>query len=146
MLCTPASAALDRQAAPESESRFTIMSTVTPSVTMLSQMVPNLSTSPLAFWMSYSTPAALKAASRLGRSLASQRGDVVVSGRITPILPADESPLLLLPPLAPLPLSLLSSPHAARAPNASTPAAASDATRAPLFLTIPRPPWFGTVM
>src|SRR4051812_38704800 len=140
MLMMPASFALLRHAEPDLESRLTIINTLTFSLIMLSHSWPNLATSPSAFWMSASMPASENAFSRLGRSCASHRGDVVVSGRITPTLP-DASPL---PPSLPLPpLSL--SPHAARAPNASTPAATRDAYRAPLFLTIPRPPWLGPV-
>src|SRR4051812_31843902 len=82
--------------------------------------------------MSYSTPASLNAASRLGRSLASRRGEVVVSGRITPTLPSAFGVPPLLPSLPPS----LSLPQAARAPNASAPTAIRDAIRAPLFLTI----------
>src|SRR4029078_12986851 len=48
--------------------------------------------------MSAETPAALNAASRLGRSLASQRGEVVVSGRITPTsVPPPPPPLAEVP-------------------------------------------------
>src|SRR5664279_37362 len=51
-------------------------------------MVAMAALSPLAFWMSNSTPACLKAASRLGRSWVSHRAEDLVSGRMTPILPA----------------------------------------------------------
>src|SRR3954452_10176019 len=125
MLWTPASAALDRHALPEAEARLTIMMTLTPSLIMLSQIWPNLALSPSAFWMSDFTPASENAFSRLGRSWDSQRGDVVVSGRITPTsalpLPPLEPPLLLLPPSLSLP------PQAASAPSASTPVASRDA-------------------
>src|SRR3954466_1011895 len=130
MLWTPASAAFLRQAAPESESRLTIIRTVT-SWIMLSQMLANLDLSPWAFWMSESTPAALNAAVSAGRSLASHRGEVVASGRITPTLPASEEP-----PPPPLLLLLSSPPQAASAPNASTPVATREATRAPFIGTI----------
>src|SRR3954447_25802141 len=83
--------------------------------------------------MSDFTPASENAFSRLGRSWDSQRGDVVVSGRMTPTS-ALPLPPLLPPLLLPPPLSL--PPQAARAPNASTPVATRDAYRAPLFLTI----------
>ncbi len=63
------------------------MSTLTPSLIIESQIVPNLAVSPPAFWMSDSMPASSKAFWRLGRSLPSQRGEVVASGRITPTLP-----------------------------------------------------------
>ncbi len=46
--------------------------------------------------MSYSTPAALKAASSAGRSWVSQRAEVVVSGRMTPTFPDTAAP----PPVA----------------------------------------------
>src|SRR3954466_1443618 len=95
MLLIPPAVAFLRQAEPESESRLTIMSTLTPSLIIESQMVPNLAVSPPAFWMSDPTPAASNAFLRLGRSLPSQRGEVVESGRITPPLPLA---LLLLPP------------------------------------------------
>src|SRR4051794_1907555 len=101
MLTMPAVPAFLRQAAPESESRLTIIRTLTPSLIIESQIVPNLAVSPPAFWMSDSMPASLKAFVRLGRSLPSHRGDVVASGRITPTLP------LLLLPLPPEDLSLL---------------------------------------
>src|SRR6478735_11637047 len=84
--------------------------------------------------MSDSRPAALKAASRFGRSCVSQRTDDFESGRITPTLPVDSGALP--PSLPPSLLPSLSLPHAARAPNASTPTAARDARRAPFFLTI----------
>src|SRR6476469_3914961 len=108
MLVMPAAVAFFMHAAPDSGSRLTIMRTLTPSLIIESQMVPNLAVSPPAFWMSEPTPAALNAASRLGRSLFSQRGDVVVSGRITPTVPLSVEPLdppaagvlLLLPPHA----------------------------------------------
>src|SRR3954454_2774446 len=103
MLWMPALAAFFRQALPESESRSTIMRTATPSLIIASQMVPNLVLSPPAFWMSDWKPAVVNAFCRLGRSLASHRGDVVVSGRMTPIflllalLPESDPPPLLLP-------------------------------------------------
>src|SRR3954447_11871703 len=107
MLLIPAAVAFFRQAAPDSGSRLTIMRTLTPSLIIESQMVPNLAVSPPAFWMSEPTPAALNAASRLGRSLFSQRGEVVASGRITPTVPLEAPPdglplavLLSLPPQA----------------------------------------------
>src|SRR3954451_2104969 len=109
MLWMPALAAFFRQAPAESESRVTIMRTATPSLIIASQMVPNLVLSPPAFWMSDWKPASVNAFCRLGRSLASQRGEVVVSGRITPIFlplvlppvdPEPEPPPLLLPQAA----------------------------------------------
>src|SRR4051812_40017043 len=99
MLLMPAAAAFFRQAPPESESRLTIISTWTPPLIMLSQMVPNLALSPPAFWMSDSIPASSKAFWRRGGSLAPHRGGGVASGRIPPTLPADFEP----PPPPPLP-------------------------------------------
>src|SRR3954453_8315477 len=84
MLLIPAAVAFLRQALPESESRLTIIRTWLPLLIMRSQIVPSLALSPPAFWMSDWMPAASKAFLRLGRSLASQRGEVVASGRITP--------------------------------------------------------------
>src|SRR3954464_13844689 len=108
MLVMPAAVAFLRQAAPESEARLTIMSTLTPSLIIESQMVPNLAVSPPAFWMSDPMPAASNAFFRLDGSLPSQRGEVVASGRITPSVPVallelppeDFSLLLLLPQAA----------------------------------------------
>src|SRR5215475_12664312 len=119
MVLMPACWAFFRQAVPVSESRLTISSTLTPSLIMLSQRVPNLALSPLAFWMSEVMPAASKALLSNGRSLDSQRGEVVASGRITPTLP-----VALVPPP---PLGLLLLPHAAR-PSVLIVAAASSAT------------------
>ena len=69
---------------------------------MPSQIVPNFDLSPFAFWMSDSMPAASNAALSSGRSLASHRGEVAASGRITPTLPAELSPP---PPLSSPPSS-----------------------------------------
>src|SRR4051794_24096194 len=120
MLVIPAAVAFLRHAAPDSGSRLTIMRTLTPSLIIESQIVPNFAVSPPAFWMSEPTPAALNAASRLGRSLFSQRGDVVVSGRITPTVPLvapleppELAELLLLPPQA-VSASVNTAPTAAR--------------------------------
>ena len=77
----PASVALSRHALPDSESRLTIIRTLTPSLIMLVAERAERSTLPSAFWMSDSMPAASNAASRLGRSLASQRGEVVGVGQ-----------------------------------------------------------------
>src|SRR3954452_7106300 len=110
MVLTPAACAFLRQAVPESLSRLTISSTLTPLLIMLSQIVPNLDLSPLAFWMSDCSPALSKAAFSNGRSFDSQRGEVEASGRITPTLPL-EAPLALPLPL-PLPELLLSPPQA----------------------------------
>ena len=72
------------------------MMTATPSLIMESQIVPNLALSPPAFWMLDLRPASVNALVRLGRSLASQRGEVVASGRITPTVLAVAPPLVLL--------------------------------------------------
>src|SRR6478752_7212721 len=87
MVCTPCALAFFSMAAPDSLSRLTMARTVAPLAIMPSAMVAIAALSPLAFWMSYATPAFLNAASRLGRSWVSQRADDLVSGRITPTLP-----------------------------------------------------------
>src|SRR6478752_8388998 len=87
MVCTPCALAFFSMAAPDSLSRLTMARTVAPLAIMPSAMVAIAALSPLAFWMSYATPAALNAASRFGRSWVSQRADDLVSGRITPTLP-----------------------------------------------------------
>src|SRR5436190_11464041 len=120
MLVIPAAVAFLRHAAPDSGSRLTIMRTLTPSLIIESQIVPNLAVSPPAFWMSEPTPAALNAAVRLGRSLFSHRGEVVVSGRITPTVPL--LVLVLDPPALGVLLLLL--PHAVSASVAAAPRAA----------------------
>src|SRR3954447_4790530 len=79
-------------AAPHGLSRLTIISTLAPLVIIWSAMVAILVLSPSAFWMSYWTPAALKASSRYLRSAVSQRTDDFESGRITPILPVAAPP------------------------------------------------------
>src|SRR3954463_13291810 len=112
MLLTPAAAAFLRHAPPESESRLTIMMTATPSLIMASQIVPNLALSPPAFWMSDLRPASVNALVRLGRSLASHRGEVVASGRITPTV------LALVPPPPP-PVDPPQPPQAATAAHST---------------------------
>src|SRR5437763_991522 len=73
----------------------------------------------VALLMSYFTPAAWNAFSRYGRSLPSQRADVLLSGRITPTNGA-------LPPAPPeLPAELFDLPHAARPPSTTAPAVAT---------------------
>src|SRR4051794_32290196 len=74
-------------AAPDSLSRFTIISTLAPLVIIWSAMVAILALSPSAFWMSNWTPAALNASVRYLRSAVSHRTDDFESGRITPIFP-----------------------------------------------------------
>src|SRR3954462_7937227 len=121
MLVMPAWVAFFRQAEPESGSRLTIIRTLTPSLIIESQIVPNFAVSPPAFWMSEPMPASLNALVRLGRWLFSQGGEVVASGRITPTLPPLVEPLLD-PPVALLLLSLL--PHAESASVAAAARAA----------------------
>src|SRR5215207_8914497 len=111
MVATPCALALSSTALPVPESRLVIISTLAPLVIIWSAIVWNWVLSPWAFWMSDSTPAALKAASRSGLSAVSQRAEDLVSGRMTPILG------VLPPPPAAAPLSPLSSsppPQAAR--------------------------------
>ena len=91
MVLMPAPCAFFRQAEPESLSRFVMSRTLTPAVIRPSQSVPNFALSPLALRMSASMPAAVKASVSSGRSLASQRGEVVESGRMTPTLPLGAS-------------------------------------------------------
>src|SRR5450631_313309 len=81
----PAAAALVSTAAPLALSRLTIIRTATFSLIIWSAIDWNLVTSPLAFWMSYWTPAVVKAAVSNGRSLVSQRAEDAESGRMTPI-------------------------------------------------------------
>src|SRR5690349_23682022 len=139
MLGIPALAAFFRQAPPDSESRFTIISTETPSLIMLSQIVPNFDLSPPAFWMSDFRPAAVNAFSRLGRSLASQRGEVVASGRITPTVLAFVPPEAV-PPADPPPPELL--PQAAL-PSTKAAAATTGSTRhfMPELIVVPSQWW-----
>src|SRR5215207_847003 len=88
----PAVCAFFKHALPESESRLTISRTLTPELIIPSQIVPNFDLSPLAFWMSDWRPAVSNADFSSGRSLASQRGEVEASGRMTPTLPAASPP------------------------------------------------------
>src|SRR5689334_23452782 len=83
----PASLAFLMTAAPESESRLTMSSALTPELIMPSAMLWNLLTSPPAFWMSDWMPAASNACLSSGRSAVSQRAEEAESGRITPTLP-----------------------------------------------------------
>src|SRR3954469_14582621 len=134
MLVIPELAAFFRHAAPESESRLTIMRTLTPSLIIESQIVPNLAVSPPAFWMSDWMPASVKALVRLGRSLPSQRGDVVASGRITPTLPLAAA--VVFPPEGLLLLLSLLLPQAAAAKRTIAPTAARLAILVRLDVTI----------
>src|SRR4029453_15385162 len=118
----PTAEAFLMTAAPVSLSRLVISRTLTPELIIPSGMVWNFALSPCAFWTSYSTPASLNAFSRNGRSAVSQRAEEAVSGRITPILPAEA---LAVPP-PPLPLSPeSSSPQALRVSTPATPTAST---------------------
>src|SRR3954453_22974214 len=111
MTGTPWSWAFLMTVAADGLSRLTITSTLAQALSIWSAMVANFALSPLAFWMSYSTPASLKACVRNGRSAPSQRAEEAVSGRMTPTLPLGLS-LLLEDLLEPLPeLSESSPPH-----------------------------------
>src|SRR4051794_10449568 len=68
-------------------SMSTSSSTLTFSPIMAWQICSHLEASPPAFWMSDLRPASLKAFASDGRSLFSQRFEVTVSGRMTPIVP-----------------------------------------------------------
>src|SRR2546430_7153168 len=118
MVAMPCALALSRTALPVPESRLTMTRTLTPLVISWSAMVWKAFLSPWAFWMSYLTPAALNASSRYLRSAVSQRADVLLSGRMTPMYGA------LAPPELP-PLGVLDLPHAARLPSVRTPAVAT---------------------
>src|SRR3954469_14523540 len=106
-------------ALPDPESRLTIMRTLTPLVIMPSAIVWNVCLSPWAFWMSYSTPAALKASSRYFASAVSHRAEDLVSGRMTPTFAAEAGASLLLDVSLSLGVSLLPHP-ASRSPEAIT--------------------------
>src|SRR5215218_2881638 len=113
MTGTPWSLAFLMTVAADGLSRLTITRTLAPPLSIWSAMVANFALSPLAFWMSYSTPADLKASVRNGRSAPSQRAEEAVSGRITPTLPLGLSLLLDDFLLLLLELSLSSPPQAA---------------------------------
>src|SRR5215813_4871302 len=85
MTGTPAWRALLMTALPLALSRLSMISTLTPSLSMPSAIVWNWLVSPCAFWMSNFTPACWKAALRLGRSWVSYRAEDLVSGRMTPM-------------------------------------------------------------
>src|SRR3954452_21667960 len=83
----PAALAFLMTAAPESESRLTMSSALTPELIMPSAMLWNLLTSPPAFWMSEATPAASNPCLLSGRSAPSRRAEAPVAGRIALPLP-----------------------------------------------------------
>src|SRR4051812_47096476 len=103
MTGTPWSWAFLITVAADGESRLTIIRTEAPPLIIWSAIVANFALSPLAFWMSDSTPAASKASPRYLRSAVSQRADDAASGRITPTLPLAPPPesldVLVVPPL-----------------------------------------------
>src|SRR3954463_12506634 len=142
MTGTPCCLALAITAAADGESRLTINSTLAPLLSIWSAIVENLALSPLAFWMSESTPAALNASPSNGRSAFSQRAEDCVSGRITPTFglvsvfvdPDPLLPLLLEPESSSLPQ--------AATVNASAPVITAAATRVDslCFMYSPFPP------
>src|SRR3954454_24067436 len=125
MTGTPCWWALLMTAAALGESRLTISRTLTPSLSIWSAIVANFALSPLAFWISDSTPAALNALARNGRSAFSQRADDCVSGRMTPTLALAAGVLVLLAAPEDEESSL---PHAAT-PSMRAPAAVAANTR-----------------
>src|SRR3954468_22062704 len=126
----PAALAFLMTAAPESESRLTMSNALTPELIMPSAMLWNLLTSPPAFWMSESTPAASNACLRSGRSAPSHRAEEAVSGRITPTLPLaaagdDDAP----PPADAVLEELSEPPQAVRPSRLAAPTATSPTKR-----------------
>src|SRR3954464_15482327 len=107
MTLTPWDFAFAAIAAPDPESRLTSRSTFAPLVMACSACCCCVDLSPSAFWIVASTPAALNAWPRNGRSTVSQRTDDFESGSSTATLPGFEPPLE--PPESEL-LELLSSP------------------------------------
>src|SRR4051795_8707947 len=103
MTGTPCCLALAITAAADGESRLTISSTLAPLLSIWSPIVANLALSPLAFWMSESTPAALNASPRYLRSAVSQRAEEAASGRITPTFAFDAGVLVAFDPPPPPP-------------------------------------------
>src|SRR6185369_10731787 len=126
MVATPACAAFERTALPVPLSRLTIMRTLTPLVIIWSAMVWKAFLSFCAFWMSYSTPAALNAASRYLRSAVSHRAEDALSGRMTPTFAFFAG---VVPPV------LLLLPQADSPPRAIRPVAAS--RQMPLRILVP---------
>src|SRR3954447_8928823 len=113
MTLTPCDFAFAAIAAPEPESRFTSRSTFAPFVIACSACCCCVDLSPSAFWIVASTPAALKASARNGRSTVSQRTDDFESGNSTATLPGFFEPLE--PELPGSELLELSSPQPATA-------------------------------
>src|SRR5919107_6284175 len=136
MTLTSCDLALAAIAAPEPESRLTSRSTFAPLVIACSACCCCVDLSPSAFWIVASTPAALKASARNGRSTVSQRTDDLESGSSTATLPGFSPP----PPPPPPELEPeSSSPHPATA--SAQPAATVAASHAPLRMEFP-PHWF----
>src|SRR3954470_7556287 len=129
MTGTPCWCALVITVAADGLSRLTISSALTPSLSIWSAIVANFALSPLAFWMSDCTPAALNAAARNGRSAFSQRAEDWVSGRITPTFSLAAGVAV---PAAPPLLDEESLPHAAT-PSIRAPAAPTATTRFNIF-------------
>src|ERR687898_2198113 len=127
MTATSCDLALAAIAAPEPESRLTSRSTLAPLVIACSACCCWVDLSPSAFWIVASTPAALKASARNGRSTVSQRTDDLESGSSTATLPASSPPP---PPPPPEPPLDSSSPQPATA--SAQPAATVATNHAPL--------------
>src|SRR3954451_24377169 len=125
MTLMPWSCAFLITVAADGESRLTIASTETPSLSIWSAIVANFALSPLAFWMSAWTPAALNASPRNGRSAPSQRAEDWVSGRMTPTFSLAAGVAV---PAALPPLDESSEPHAAT-PSMRAPATPTANTR-----------------
>src|SRR3954452_20638125 len=113
MTLTPWDFALASIAAPDPESRLTSRSTFAPLVIACSACCCCVDLSPSAFWIVASTPAALNAWPRNGRSTVSQRTDDFESGSSTATLPGFFEPLE--PELPESELLELSLPHPATA-------------------------------
>src|SRR3954453_1002454 len=127
MTLTPWDFAFAAIAAPDPESRLTSRSTFAPLVMACSACCCCVDLSPSAFWIVASTPAALNAWPRNGRSTVSPRTDDFESGSSTATLPG------FLPPEPELPeselLESLSLPQPATA--SAQPAATVAANHAP---------------
>src|SRR5215207_3077025 len=134
MTLTSCDLALAAIAAPEPESRFTSRSTFAPLVIACSACCCWVDLSPSAFWMVASTPAALKASARNGRSTVSQRTDDLESGSSTATLPGFSPPPPPPPELEP-PDSSSPQPATASAQPAAT-VAINHAPRCMRFLLL----------
>src|SRR5215213_5810124 len=92
MTLTPCDFAFAAIAAPDPESKLTSMITFAPLVIACSACCCCVDLSPSAFWIVASTPAALNACPRNGRSTVSQRTDDFESGSSTATLPGFAPP------------------------------------------------------